>query len=381
MKKLSLQILFSLTVLILVWPAVLVLADTTETIDTKAESTIYFFDDRLCPTCQATKDFIQETITEDYPQVNLVIYPISDTERLYQKVEEYQIEDFRLMAPTVFIGDNFFQFLEFGPQEEEKIIQALEGQAVETDSDLIITIPFINKEINLAGWSLPILSFILGSIDGFNVCSIGALVLILSIVVIFDSKKKIFFFGGLFIFTTVLVYGLLVFAWGKLFELLLGHLEILRIIVGLAALGGGLYFLKEFWRFFRYGPTCQASDNSLIKKATLKLKNSFESGRGILVLAGSVVFFAFVVTVVELPCSIGVPIAFTGILVEQEVSLIAYIFYILIYLFFYMLIELIIFTGAVLTKKIWFAGSRLITWITFIGAIILFYLAYYYLMF
>ena len=90
-------------------------------------------------------------------------------------------------------------------------------------------------------------------------------------------------------------------------------------------------------------------------------------------------FFAAVITIVELPCSIGIPIAFAGILVEKGVSLGVYIFYILLYLFFYMLIELIIFTGAVLTKKIWFAGSKAITWITFVGAMVLFYLAFYYL--
>ena len=380
MMKLNLKLFsFLAVVFLMAWPAGSVLAETA-TVATEAEGvTIYLFDDRLCPVCQATKTFIKENIIEDYPQVDLVIYSISDTEVLNQMVAEKEIENFRLMAPTIFIGDNFFQFLDFGPQQEEMIIQAIEGQLVETDS--VITFPFTNININLTGWSLPLLSFILGSIDGFNVCSIGALILILSIVIIFDSKKKIFFFGGLFILTTVLVYGLLVFVWGRLFELLLGHLEILRIIVGLASLTGGLYFLKEFWRFFKYGPTCQASDSSLVRRATLKLKKSFEAGQGFWVLTGSVIFFAFVITVVELPCSIGVPIAFTGILVERGVSLLAYTVYILIYLFFYMLIELIIFSGAVLTKKIWFAGSRFITWITFIGAVILFYLAYYYLIF
>jgi hypothetical protein len=66
-------------------------------------------------------------------------------------------------------------------------------------------------------------------------------------------------------------------------------------------------------------------------------------------------------------------------LVEEGVSLLEHILYISIYLLFYMLIEIIIFTGAVLTKKIWIANSRAITWVTLAGALILFYLAFYYL--
>ncbi len=342
------------------------------------ELTIYFFDDRLCPVCRDTKNFLQEKAEED-DNLNLIIYPISDVDRLREMAEEYEVEDFRIMAPSIFMGDNFFQFRDFTSREEEKLLAAIKGETVDKDC-CIVKIPFLNIEIDISGWSLPLITIILGSIDGFNICSIGALILILSIVFVFNSKKKIFFFGGLFIITTVIIYGLLVFVWGRLFEVLIGHLEILRIIVGLAALGGGIYFFKEFWRFFKYGPTCQTSESKIAKKATEKVKKVFEKeGQGLIVLAGAVVTFAAVITIVELPCSIGIPLAFSGILVESGVSLTGQIGYILLFLFFYMLIEIIIFTGAVLTKSIWIADSKVITWITFFGSLVLFYLAFYYL--
>jgi hypothetical protein len=343
---------------------------------------IDFFDDRLCPVCRETKFFIQE-IAENDPQIELNIYPISDTEKLYQKIEEHGIENYNIMSPTIFIEKgssfNFFQFRDFTSRQEGMLLQALAGEETEDDC-CMIKIPFINLEVDISGWSLILTTFVLGSLDGFNVCSIGALILVLSIVIILDSKKKTFFYGGLFILTAATIYGVLVFVWGRLFETLIGHLEILRIIVGLAALTGGAYFFKEFWRFFRYGPTCKASDSALTRKATLKLQESFNSpGKGSFLLALSVVFFAAAVTIVELPCSVGVPIIFTAILAEKGLALSAYIFYLLTYIFFYMLIEMIIFAGAVFTKKIWFAGSKTITWITFIGALVLFYLAFYYL--
>ncbi len=350
-----------------------------ENTNNQEEILIYFFTDPLCRDCKNAEEFIREQ-KNDYPQINLEIYSISDTKKLDEIATKYQIEDYqRGMAPTIFINGNLLQIGSFTSNSKKEIMGAIEGELVEVDC-CIQKIPFTNIEIDMSNWSLPIVTMVLGSIDGFNVCSLGALILVLSIVLVFNSRKKIFFFGGLFIITAVIVYGLLVFAWGKLFELLVGQLEVLRIIVGLGAFLGGVYFFKEFWRFFKYGPTCQSSDSKLAQKATLKLKQAFERpGQKLYLLISSVVIFAIIITLVELPCSIGIPLAFAGILVEAGVSTSSYIFYILLYLFFYMLIELIIFTGAVLSKEIWFAGSKLITWITFIGALVLFYLAFYYL--
>ena len=348
-------------------------------VDEKEEEvTIYLFDDRLCPVCRDAKLFIEE-IRNDYPQINLYIYPISDTKKLSEIAEEYYIEDYRIMSPTIFINGDLFQFNSFTSREKEIIINAIEGKDFEGNC-CIINIPFLNIELDISNWSLPIITIILGSIDGFNVCSIGALILVLSIVLVLKSKKLIFIYGGLFIITAVIIYGLLVFMWGRLFEALIGQLEILRIIVGLASLFGGIYFFKEFLRFYKYGPMCKSSDSKLAKTAIFNLKKSFENpNKRFYLLAGSIVFFSAVITIVELPCSVGIPIAFAGILVESGVSLSSYIFYILLYLFFYMLIEMIVFTGAVLTKKIWFANSKAITWITFIGSIVLFYLAIHYI--
>ncbi len=354
-------------------------SSSVEKANTEAESaTIYFFDDRLCPVCAEAKEFIKE-LEKNNPNIDLKIHPISDVKKLKSVARDYGVEDYKIMSPTIFIGENFFQFRDFTSKQKEMIERAVEGEVVESDCCLI-SIPFLDIEVDIGDWSLIAISIILGLIDGLNICSVGALVLILSIVLALDSKKKIFFYGGLFILTSVLIYGGLVFIWGKLFEALIGQLEILRIIVGLAALAGGIYFLKEFWRFFRFGPTCQVSKSSLMSNATDRLKKVFQKPKqGLLLLTGAVISFAGIVTLVELPCSVGLPIAFSAILIEAEVSTYQYIGYILVFLLFYALDELIILTGAVLTKKIWFANSKLITWVTFAGALVLLYLAFHYL--
>lgn len=340
--------------------------------------TIYFFDDRLCPVCKSAKTFI-ESILEDYPQVNLEVYPILDIEKLNEVAKKHNVEEVRVMSPTIFIGDNFFQFRDFSSHHEDLIIRAVEGELVENDC-CVVKIPFLNIEVDIRHWSLPLITILLASLDGLNVCSIGALILILSIVMFFNSKRKIFLFGGIYLVVATTVYGSMVFLWGKVIESFLGHLETLRILVGIASFLGGVYFLKEFWRFYKYGPTCSSSNSFLAKKATTNLQESFNSPKkDTLLLAASVAFFSVAITIIELPCSVGLPVVFTGILVEKQISLLSYFLYILLYLFFYMLIEIVIFLGAVFTKKIWLTNSKMITWISLFGALVLFYLSFYYL--
>ncbi len=342
------------------------------------EIVVHFFEDRLCPVCKKQKDFMLE-IQDEYPEMELKIYSISDTDKLREIAAEYGVEEYGIMAPTTFMGDNFFQFRDFTSTHKQMIRDALEGELVEDDC-CVVTIPVINIEVNIRGWSLPVITLILGTLDGFNVCSLGALILILSIVIKMESRKKTFFYGGLFIVASALIYGVLVFTWGRLFEAMVGQLEILRLIIGIAALIGGIYFLKDFFKFLKHGPACETGSVKVKTTATNRLVKAFTDPKtNTAFLISSILFFAAVITMVELPCSVGLPIAFTGILAAQSLSLPIYIAYIALYLFFYMLIELIVFTGAVLTKKLWFAGSKLITIVTLIGALVLFYISYYYL--
>lgn len=339
---------------------------------------LHYFEDPLCSVCAKQKEFMEE-LSGRYDSLIIYTYSISDTEAFRRLASESGISEYRIMAPSSFINGELLQFSSFGEREKQILVSAIEGEALENSS--ILRLPLIGTEIDTSTWSLPLLAIALGSLDGFNVCSLGALILILSIVLTLNSRKKIFVYGGLFILTTVVVYGGLVFIWGQLINMFIGQLDALRLIVGLAAIGGSAWFFKEFWRFYKYGPACESSNSKLARISTQRMIEAFnQPSKGPLVLGGAIVLFAIAITIVELPCSIGVPIAFTGILIESGLSLSMYTMYIGIYLLFYMLIELIVFTGAVLTKEIWFAGSSIITWTTFTGAAILLALGLYYIL-
>lgn len=348
-------------------------------------ATIHFFEQRGCPDCARQKEFLDSDIKEKYPEIEIIYYSIMSSEnqdKFHEMMKEQGVQDYHLVVPTTFIGENYFQ--NFYDKDKELIIRAIEGENVQREimevrGEGFVNIPFLG-EININTWSIPALALVIGSVDGLNVCSIGSLILILTLVLTaFNSRKKIIFYGGLFILTTVLMYGGLIFAWTALFHALANYIGGINFFVGIAALFGGAYFFKKFIDFYRYGPACDYSSNSLIVKATKKLQNSFATKKGELLLISGVVFFALIVTLIELPCSIGLPIVYAGVLADQGFSLMTYIFYVGLYLFFYMFIELVIFGIAVATKEIWFAESKWITWVYLFGALVLFILSYNYL--
>ncbi len=347
----------------------------------ESPETIHFFEDSRCPDCARQKEYMENVLLEEYPDLEVEVYEISERENqelLKEMMEERGVEDYRLMVPTTFIGENYFQG--FYEEDRELMKRALEGENVMMEQRACyVEIPFIG-EVCVETLPLPALAAVLGSLDGLNVCSIGALILILMIVLSFDSRKKIVFYGGLFIVTAVAIYGLLVFAWTALFQTIAHFIGPINTIIGIAAFLGALYFLKEFIRFLKYGPTCESTNSKLAQKATKKVKSAFnnEASRTV-VLITSVMLFAAVITLVELPCSFGLPMVYGGILAQTGLPWISYAFYIGLYLFFYMLIELIIFAGAVITKEVWIAQSNLITWVYLAGTLVLFFLSYYYL--
>ena len=379
MKKLFIFFLMSLVVFSFIS------VSATELPSSELVSEIHFFEQRGCPDCARQKEFLEEYIIPNYPDIEIITYSIMVSEnqnKFHQMMENRSVEEYKLIVPTTFIGSNYFQ--NFYEEDKELFIKAIQKQNVQEDilrirEKQIINIPFIG-EFDVESLSIPVLALVIGTIDGLNVCSIGALVLILSLVFYtFNSRKKILLYGGLFIFTTVLVYGLLIFLWAGLFSILARFIGGINLFIGLAALLGGAFFFKKFFDFYRYGPACENNSNKYIVKATKKLKQLFSENERTILLVLGVVLFAFLVTIIELPCSIGLPLVYAGILAAEGLSLTSYLFYIALYLFFYMFIELVIFGLAVATKEIWFAESKWLTWIYLFGAIVLFLLSYNYL--
>jgi len=351
----------------------------------QAKLQIYFFYSDTCPHCKAENAFL-DTIQGKYSQVEIIRYLESDTSHrklLADLLTQHDAQQYTGLVPLTFVGDDFLAGFDnpdgIGKKIEDSIVRQLENlQPQSEENKNKVHLPIIG-DVDLSKYSLPLQAIILGFFDGFNVCSLGALVLILGLVLILHSRPKIILFGGLYILVTATVYGALIFLWYQLFYYLAPVIKIMNVFVGLLGVGGAIYFLKQFIDSRKASLTCDSQENKIITKHSLKIQKAFQESGGIWGLIIGVLIFSSVITIVEFPCSAVIPVLFAGIMAHAKLSLLSYILYLGLYLFFYMLDEIIVFLIAVFTMNVKIASGKTMTWLSLIEAIVLFSLGIYYL--
>jgi len=112
------------------------------------------------------------------------------------------------------------------------------------------------------------------------------------------------------------------------------------LIIGLVALGGGIINLKDY--FTKRALTCEVGDEESHEKTMSKIQNIISQPLSWAII-GSIIILAFIVNSVEFVCSSAIPAVFTQILAISGLSMIQHYLYILLYIFFFMLDDLIIF--------------------------------------
>lgn len=346
---------------------------------------VYIFTSPTCPHCKDAKNFLDDLQKNKDVKFSVQDNDISrDNEKINSFYESYSVpSNMRGLVPAIFIGDKYY--VGFNRSIGEEISAYLisntengeeqEGMK-EREAKNTISLPIVG-EIDVFNLSLPILAITLGIVDGFNVCSLGALVIILGLVMVLRSRRRIFLFGGAFIFTTAVIYGLLIFLWHQFFTFIAPYIRSMEIFIGLLALGGGLYLLREFYKAYKFGPVC--SSNNLMSRLTPKIEKFFQKKTSWIVVLGAVVVFASIVTIVEFPCSAFLPVIFTGILVDSGISFGSSMLYIALYMIFYLLDEVIIFLIAVFTLNIKIVSPKIIIFFNLLAALIFIFLGSYYL--
>jgi len=202
-------------------------------------------------------------------------------------------------------------------------------------------------EIDMAKFSLPVLTVIIGALDGFNPCAMWVLVFLISLLIGMQNKKRMWILGSAFIVASAAVYFLFMVAWLNIF-LFIGVVSWVKILIGLVALLGAGYSLRDFFK--NKDAACEVGDMEKKKKTMDKLKGYVASQNFWLALFG-IMALAFMVNLVELLCSAGFPAVYTQVLAMNNMTGWQYYGYILLYIFFFMLDDLIIFFIAMFTLQ------------------------------
>ena len=372
--KITTVILFSL--FFLAFPP-LVLGEGGENKSSSNKASIDFFWSAGCSHCLAEKSFLEE-LEEKYPQIEIRQYEFSKNIELAKEFyQNYQVPSREQgLVPLTFTRNRYFVgFNEQIGQKIEKCIEECFGEITGSTAQEI-EIPLLGG-IKIEEFSLPVLAVVLGTLDGFNICSLGALVLILGLVLALKSKKSILFFGGIFVLTTIIVYGILVLLWHQLFVYLAPQIRKMELLIGFLALASAVYFFREFLNARKGKAVCKFGGIS--EKVSQKIQRIFEKKANIFAVSGAVLLFAAVITVIEFPCTAFFPVLFTGILAEAGLPFSLSLLYIGIYVFFYMLDEVVILLIAALTMKIWIASPKFSIVLNLFASILLFSLGCYYL--
>lgn len=207
-----------------------------------------------------------------------------------------------------------------------------------------LTLPIIGT-IQIANLSLPLLSMVIGLIDGFNPCAMWTLLFLISLLLSMKDRRRMWILGTVFIITSAFVYFLFLTAWLNFF-MILGFVLWVRIAVGIVALVAGFYSLRSYYQNKEGG--CEVVKGEKRQKAFEKLKKITQERDFLLALFG-IILLAFAVNVVELVCSAGLPAVYTQILSLSKLSPWQNYTYILIYIFFFMIDDLFIFAVAMIT--------------------------------
>ena len=355
----------------------------------KKQVNVYLFHSNTCSHCKAEIEFLNE-IQKEYENLKINLYEINDVkenkELMINIKEKLNIDS--PMVPFTVIGD--YYYIGYNDGVKDGIKNLIEKYTSEEQYDVIkdtidgkdvsnfkIKNGEINKistvfgEIDPAKVSLPILSVIMGAIDGFNPCAMWVLIFLITMLFNMENKKRMWALGITFLVTSALIYLIFMFVWLGVATKLLTTISWLKLLIGLVALIGAFINLKGFIKsIVKKDAGCEVVDNSKRKKIISKIKKYTSEKSFILAMLG-VMLLAISVNAIELACSAGLPVLFTNVLALNDVNFIEKCIYIFIYIFFFLIDDIIVFFVAMFTLNIKALSTKYTKYSHLIGGIIM----------
>ena len=343
---------------------VLMIVSPTKIMANDEEIVIDFFYGVTCPHCAAEKVFLDD-LQNRYPDVTINAYEVFENKDnlvlLKEKAKELGVEVNGV--PFLVIGDQYFIGYSEG-YTDQKIEEALLG--IVNEGSMILDLPFLGK-IDVKTLSLPVLTVILGVIDGFNPCAMWVLLFLISLLISVKDRKRLWVLGITFIAASAIMYYFFMAAWLNVTMYLQATIW-LRIAVALVALGGGSYNL--FKAIKQKGDGCEVVNDERRDKIFTKIRNFTSENSYWLAILG-MIGLAITINMIELLCSAGLPVIYTQILTMNELPSISYYLYLGGYVLFFMLDDMIVFGTAVLTMKLTGISTRFAKVTHIIGAILM----------
>lgn len=236
-------------------------------------------------------------------------------------------------------------------------------------TDENVTVPVLGK-INAKKVSLPILAVVLGFVDGFNPCAMWILIFLITMLFNMKDRKKMWILGLTFILTSGIVYLMFMLAWLNL-ATFISKIAFIRLLIAVIALVVGLINVYKYIDSLKKKDEgCDVVDKKDRKKIMEKIISITHEKKFIIALLGIMVLAASV-NIIELMCSIGIPLLFTQILAMNNLSTFGYMIYMFIYIFFFLIDDIVIFVISMVTLKVTGLSTKYTKYSHLVGGIIM----------
>lgn len=253
--------------------------------------------------------------------------------------------------------------------KKENKIEKADDTKDSDQTDENVTVPVLGK-INAKKVSLPILAVVLGFVDGFNPCAMWILIFLITMLFNMKDRKKMWILGLTFILTSGIVYLMFMLAWLNL-ATFISKIAFIRLLIAVIVLVVGLINVYKYIDSLKKKDEgCDVVDKKDRKKIMEKIISITHEKKFIIALLGIMVLAASV-NIIELMCSIGIPLLFTQILAMNNLSTFGYMIYMFIYIFFFLIDDIVIFVISMVTLKVTGLSTKYTKYSHLIGGIIM----------
>ena len=345
-------------------------------VSVKAENVVnlYLFYGDGCPHCAEEEKFIDEYLKTE-KSAKLIKYEVWHSEenrKTWVKIQD-KLNNHENGVPYLIIGDEVIVgYLDGVTDEnikkyvnkykndkkyEDKVAKILNNEEIKTKKEVKkkkeevkeYKLPILGK-VNPRKVSLPLISVVLGLVDGFNPCAMWVLIFLITMLLNTKDRKKMWILGLTFILTSGLVYLAFMLAWLNL-ATFINQIIYVRILIAAVAIVVGFFNIKKYIEARNKDDGCDVVDSQSRKKIMNKVMDVTKESKFILAILGIMVLAASV-NLIEMMCSIGLPIIFTQILSFNNLSTGSYALYMFLYILFFLIDDIVIFVIAMVTFKV-----------------------------
>lgn len=359
------------------------------------EVTINLFYSSSCPHCAEEKEYLNELIKTN-KDIKLDMYEVTqnkENSNLLDLVKE-SFNCTNNYVPYTVIGE--VGLTGYSENIKSQIEHFVEKYQTEKYIDVVYEVKKTGKKVNLTKSevkkpeeknkvigeiplfgkidtkiakevSLPLVSIIIGFIDGFNPCAMWVLIFLITMLFNMKDRKKMWILGLTFLIVSGLVYLLFMLSILQISNYIGSKF---RYAIGAIGLIGAIVNLRSFYKSLKIDTGCQVTNDKQRKNIMKRIQKYVNEKSFIIALLG-ISLLAISVNFVELACSAGLPAIFTEILSLNNLSTFEYGFYMFLYILMFMIDDIVIFTIAMTSLKITGISNKYTKYSHLIGGILM----------